>query len=162
MDVNILPHSDNLRRAGVACAIDSSMSRVEYYALGPWENYCDRNNGVMLGRYSTVIDSLKENYVKPQTTGDRGKMRELVLKDISGKGIRIQTEGDVSFSANRYTDEDLMNAKHQWELVKRPYIYMHLDGAQRGLGNASCGPGPMEEYIIPQKPVNFKLRLSGL
>ncbi len=162
MEVEILPHSTELRRAGLACAIDSSFSEVEYYALGPWENYCDRQSGVMLGRFSANVDELREDYVKPQTTGDRGEVRELVLRDTSGCGVKIETEGSVSFSANRNTDEDLMNAKHQWELKDRPYVYIHLDGAQRGLGNASCGPGPMEKYTIPQEPVTFKLRISGI
>ncbi len=160
MTVEILPHSAELRRAGVACAIDSSYSNVEYYALGPWENYCDRQSGVTLGRFYAKVDELCEDYVKPQTTGDRGKMRELILKDNAGHAVKIESEGNVSFSANRHTDEDLMNAKHQWELVNRPFVYLHFDVAQRGLGNASCGPGPMQKYIIPQEPVKFKLRIS--
>ena len=160
MTVEILPHSAELRRAGVACAIDSAYSNVEYYALGPWENYCDRQSGVTLGRFYAKVDELSEDYVKPQTTGDRCKMRELILRDNAGHAVKIESEGDVSFSANRHTDEDLMNAKHQWELVDRPFVYLHFDGAQRGLGNASCGPGPMQKYTIPQEPVKFKLRIS--
>ena len=54
--------------------------------------------------------------------GNREGLHELVLTDASGKGICIRTEGNVSFSALRYTDEDLMNTNHMWELKKRPYI----------------------------------------
>ncbi|MDY3062894.1 MAG: glycoside hydrolase family 2 TIM barrel-domain containing protein [Bacteroidaceae bacterium] len=161
IDVSIVPHSNRLRRAGVACAIDSALSEIEYYALGPVENYPDRRCGVTVGKYSATVDNLGEPYIKPQTTGDRGEMRSLLMKDRQGRGLFIETEGNVSFSAGRYTDEDLMNAPHSWQLEKRPYIVLHLDGAQRGLGNASCGPGPMERYVIPQKEVEYKIRLTG-
>ncbi|MGN1214454.1 MAG: glycoside hydrolase family 2 TIM barrel-domain containing protein, partial [Bacteroidaceae bacterium] len=159
IDVLITPHSNQLRRAGVSCAIDSSLSQIEYYALGPEENYPDRRSGVTLGKYNATVDNLGEPYIKPQTTGDRGEMRNLLMKDSQGRGILIETEGNVSFSAGRYTDEDLMNAPHAWQLEKKPYIMLHLDGAQRGLGNASCGPCPMERYMIPQKEVTYKIRL---
>ncbi len=160
VDVKIVPHSADLRRAGLACAIDSSLSSVKYYAFGPWENYCDRNSAVTIGRYAATVDQLAEPYIKPQTTGDRGAMRELVLEDKSGFGIKIEAEGDVAFSVNRHTDEDYMNAQHQWQLTDRPYLYLHLDGKQRGLGNASCGPGPMQCYIIEQSTVAYRLRIS--
>ena len=160
VDVKIVPHSADLRRAGLACAIDSSLSSVKYYALGPWENYCDRNSAVTIGRYAAAVDQLAEPYIKPQTTGDRGAMRELVLEDKSGFGIKIEAEGDVAFSVNRHTDEDYMNAQHQWQLVDRPYLYLHLDGKQRGLGNASCGPGPMQCYTIERSTVAYRLRIS--
>ena len=68
----------------------------------------------------------------------------------------------MSFSVNRNTDEDFMLAKHSWELKERPYIYLHLDGAQRGLVNASCGPGPLKYYTIPQIPIYYRLRISRL
>ena len=162
MDVTITPHSGELRRAGVVCQLDSNLTYVDYYAMGPFENYCDRHDGVMLGRYTGTVDGMMEHYIKPQTTGDRSGMRELVLTDKAGFGIKFEAEGNVAFSASRYTDADLMNAKHEWELKERPFVYLHLDGAQRGLGNASCGPSTMSKYCIPQKPVNYRLRISAV
>lgn len=161
MDVTITPHTQDLRRAGLVCQLDSSLQCVDYYALGPWENYCDRHDGVTVGRYATTVDELMEHYVKPQTTGDRAGLRELMLTTPDGYGLKIETEGNVSFSASRYTDTDLMNARHEWELEKQPFVYLHLDGAQRGLGNASCGPGTLQEYCIPQLPVNYRLRITS-
>ena len=68
----------------------------------------------------------------------------------------------LQVSALRYTDEDLMNTKHTWELQPRPYVVLHLDAALRGIGNASCGPETMLKYQIPQKPMSYKLRISAL
>ena len=56
-----------------------------------------------------------------------------------------------------------MNADHMWELTPRPYTVLHLDGAMRGIGNASCGQdvGTMPVYCVPAGPVSYKLRFSG-
>ena len=45
-------------------------------------------------------------YVKPQSMGNREGLRELKLTNCQGRGVSIQTEGGVSFSALRYTDAD--------------------------------------------------------
>lgn len=161
MEVTITPHTPNLRRAGVVCAIDSAYSTVDYYGKGPWENASDRSAGVLFGRYRSTADDLREIYVKPQSGGDRA-VYEVAFTGRDGKGMQISSDRLFFFSANRYTDKDLMDAPHEWELKSRPYLYLHLDAAQRGLGNASCGPGPMAKYTIPQQPVSYRLRLKGL
>ena len=158
--VEIDPKSNDLRRAGIAMALDTTFTDIDYYAMGPWENYPDRHDGVVLGRYSSAISDLGENYIKPQTTGDRCLLREMTLTSKTGLKLHFETEGDVSFSINRNTDADFMNAKHQWELTPRPFLYMHLDGALRGLGNASCGPGTMPMYCIPQQKVTYRFRMN--
>ena len=163
MDVKFEPKNENLRRAGLVCMIDSALSNVNYYAYGPWENYNDRKDGCLVGRYTTEVDSMTAEYVKPQSMGNREGLRELTLSNAKGQGIKIETEGNVSFSTLRYTDADFMNTNHMWELKKRPYIVMHLDAAMRGVGNASCGQDvdTMVKYRVPKKPLSYKLRISA-
>ena len=162
VDVTLSPKTGDLRRAGLVCGIDQSLSNVDYYAYGPWENYNDRMEGCAVGRYSDNVDQMVVQYVKPQSTGNREGLREASFTDAEGNGILIETEGKVSFSALRYTDEDLMNANHQWELQPRPYIVLHLDAVARGVGNASCGADvdTLPEYQVPQTPLSYKLRIS--
>lgn len=162
IDARFEPKTAELRRAGLVCMVDSALSRVDYYALGPWENYVDRKDGCLVGRYETSVDSMASPYVKPQTTGGREELRELTLRDRSGFGIRVETQGDVAFSALRYTDADLMEAAHFWEMTPRPAIVLHLDARQRGVGNASCGQDvdTLPQYRVPQQPLNYKLRIS--
>lgn len=163
IEATFTPHTADLRRAGLVCLLDSSLSDMEYYAYGPWENYCDRKDGVLVGRYTTTVAGSAENYVKPQSTGGREGLRELTLTDRSGHGIRITTEGTVGFSAQPYTDEDLMKASHTWELTARPYTVLHLDAWTRGVGNASCGQDvdTLPAYRVPEKPMTYKLRISA-
>ena len=162
VDATFTPKHGELRRAGLVCAIDSTLKQVDYYALGPWENYSDRKAGALAGRYSTKIGEMHERYVKPQSTGQREELRELVLTDASGFGIKIETEGNVSFSALPWTDADLMNTNHMWELQARPYTVLHFDAYHRGVGNASCGGvDTINKYKVPNKKMNYKLRISA-
>ena len=164
MEVTITPHSGNLRRAGISMGIDSTLTDMTYYAHGPLSNSNDRLDGQLPGTYQTTVSGSGERYVKPQSTGNReGLRRVLFTSPSTGRSLLIETEGHVNFSALPWTDADLMNANHTWELTPRGYTTLHLDGAMRGIGNASCGHdvGTMPAYCVPNQPVTYKLRFSG-
>ena len=78
--------------------------------------------------------------------------------DKQGKGLRIRLlNGELGFSAQHYADEELWQAKyhHQLKNIFRPEVILHLDAAMRGLGNASCGPGPLQKYELNEKSYNY-------
>lgn len=164
MEINatFTPQTADLRRCGLVCGIDPAFNRVDYYAYGPMENYNDRKDGSMLGRYTTTVQDMVEQYVKPQSMGNREGLRELKMTDANGCGLLIRIEGNVSFSTLRYTDQDLMNCKHLWELRERPYIVLHLDAVHRGVGNGSCGQDveTLPQYRVPQEKLSYKLRIT--
>ena len=164
IDASFEPMSADLRRAGLAMGIDSALSRVDYYALGPWENSNDRADGTTIGRYSSAVGEMDDKYMKPQSAGSRGEMREVAFIDPStGYKLLIQAEGPVSFSAMQNNDTQLMEAMHQWDLTPLPYTFLHLDAVSRGVGNASCGHDvdTMPEYRVPEAPLSYRLRLSS-
>ena len=158
------PQTADLRRCGLVCGLRPDLDQVDYYAYGPWENYVDRKDGCMVGRYVTTVDKMGGEYVKPQSMGNREGLRSMRLTDTAGKGIEVETEGTVSFSLQPYTDEDLMLAKHTWELQKRPYLVLHLDAAHRGVGNASCGSDvdTLPVYRVPQQPMSYTIRIHAV
>ncbi len=162
MTVTITPHSGNLRRAGISMGIDSTLTQMEYYAHGPLSNSNDRLDGQLPGTYTTTVATSGERYVKPQSTGNREGLRRVRFTNpATGRSLTIETEGNVNFSALPWTDADLMTAQHTWELTPRPYTVLHLDGAMRGIGNASCGQDvdTMPIYGVPSTPVTYTLRL---
>ncbi len=164
MKVTITPHSPNLRRAGISLGIDSTLTSMEYFAHGPLSNSNDRLDGQLPGTYTTTVANSGERYVKPQSTGNREGLRRVRFSNPeTGRSLTIETQGKVNFSALPWTDADLMNAAHTWELTPRPYTVLHLDGAMRGIGNASCGHdvGTLPAYCIPASPVTYVLRFSA-
>ncbi len=163
VDVTITPRSGDLRRAGISLPLDSALSRIEYVAHGPFSNSDDRMSGTPVGTYTTTPATMGEHYAKPQSTGNRQGLRRATFTGADGHGVIIETEGDVNFSALPWTDADLMNANHEWELTPRPYTVLHLDGAMRGIGNASCGAdvGTLPQYCVPAAPIAYRFRLSA-
>ena len=160
IDATFFPQTPNLRRVGLECAINAGLKYIQYYAYGPWENHSDRLDGCAVEVFNTTAHKMVVPYCKPQSTGNREGLRKVLFRNIHAKGIKIETEGNVSFSALPYTDNDLQKAKHQWELQEQPFITLHLDAYQRGVGNASCGPHTIEKYHIKQQPYKYKFRIS--
>ena len=141
----------DVRRVGMSLVFPSDFEYVEYYANGPWENYVDRKNGSYLGRYYTTVSDMFEPYPKPQSMGNREGLRDMLLCNKDGVGVKVQTRDDIAFSVLHYSDEQLKNAGHTWNLSKGGSVYAHFDCAQKGIGNGSCGQVvTLDKYLIPQ------------
>ena len=79
--------------------------------------------------------------------------------------MKVESEGEVAFSLLHYTDVELKNAAHPWELAEGGNVYAHFDALQRGIGNGSCGSGTgtLSEYQVPSSGTySYKLRFTPL
>ena len=168
LDAEYTAKKSNLRRIGLDMEFVEEYNQVEYYARGPWENYIDRCSGSPIGRYHTTVDDMFEPYPKPQSMGNREDLRDLTLytTDTDGRrGFRVETLGQVAFSVLAYSDTELKDAAHTWELVRRGSTYAHFDYMQRGIGNGSCGKntGTIPAYQLPTSGIyNHSLRFIPL
>ncbi len=156
MKVKFDPQRRGLRRLGLGMQFAAGFEDVEYYAKGPWSNYKDRQTGSYLGRYSTTVDEMVEEYVHPQTYGDRQALRELILTNKAAKvKLHIETQGPVSFSLSHY-DELMWNHSTHYErlhwsdLTRYDQVFAHFDYWQRGIGNNSCfSDSCLPQYEVP-------------
>lgn len=159
LGVSFSPIVNNLRRLGLGMRFPTRWNNVTYYACGPHENYIDRRDGAYLGVYSTTVTDMFEPYARPQSCGNHEGLRWLALSNDQGDGLRIETEGNVAFSMLHWDDKTLKNAKHCWNLTNSGEVFAHFDYMQKGLGNGSCGPGPLSKYMIPSSGTyGYKLR----
>ncbi|MGN1256870.1 MAG: beta-galactosidase domain 4-containing protein, partial [Bacteroidaceae bacterium] len=145
-------------RMGLQAVLDKSLEQVEWLGRGPLENYPDRLDVAFVGRYQNTVRGMEEKYIKPQSMGERWGISWLTLTDKQGKGMRIRLlSGELGFSAQHYADEELWQAQyhHQLKNIFRPEVVLHLDAAMRGLGNASCGPGPLQKYELREKSYSY-------
>lgn len=145
-------YSNDLRRIGSRITLPASFEKVNYYARGPWETYFDRSDAGFFGRHTTTVTDLFTAYARPQSCGNRTALRDLTLTDtVTGMALRVETEGQVSFTALHYEDKALAAVKHCWELTPGNVV-VHFDYQQKGLGNASCGQGTgtLSQYLCPQ------------
>ena len=138
-------------RLGLQQFLIPALENVRWYGRGPIENYQDRKDCARVGIWNTTVTAMREAYVRSQSMGERTDTRWLELTDNEGKGIRITSlGGTLDFSSLHYTDQDLWNTKygHDLDKVYRPEIVLSLDCAMRGIGNASCGPGPLQKFEL--------------
>lgn len=136
------------RRLGFSLNFPSDMSKVRYYARGPRASYIDRLNGEDFGLYETTVKDMYEPFAHPQSNGNRIGLRWLTLTNNEGNGVKVETSGDVAFSLTPWTEAELRTARHEWELPTSNRVVAHFDAIQQGLGNKSCGPGPLPKYEI--------------
>ena len=136
------------RRLGFSLNFPSDMSKVRYYARGPRASYIDRLDGEDFGLYETTVKDMYEPFAHPQSNGNRIGLRWLTLTNNEGNGVKVETSGDVAFSLTPWTEAELRTARHEWELPTSNRVVAHFDAIQQGVGNASCGPGPLAEYKI--------------
>ena len=69
--------------------------------------------------------------------------------------ISVVSEKPFSFNASRYTQEELTQKAHNFELVPSPYTVLWIDFTQDGIGSNSCGPGPEEQYQFKENEFTF-------
>ncbi|MEH6305172.1 glycoside hydrolase family 2 TIM barrel-domain containing protein [Olivibacter sp. CPCC 100613] len=148
-----------LARIGFTTAINAGHEMVEWLGRGPHENYVDRKQAAFFGRYQSTIEQLGTPYMRPQSMANREDTKWLKLTNKNNQGVIIVADDKFGFSASHYTERDLHNAKHPYELKARPQIILNIDYAQRGLGNGSCGPITLPQYQIAKEPINFSFSL---
>ncbi len=151
-----------LPRMGVRLMLDSALEQMAYYGRGPWENYVDRNTGSDLGFYTGTVTGQYVPYVRPQECGGKSDVRWVAFTDNSGRGVHFTFPKPLFVTALHYMSEDLDGSRHRNGMERifnplrpRPEICLALDIAQTGLGGASCGPIPLEKYIVRARPFDY-------
>lgn len=160
------PSETSLPRIGLRWMFDQSLENLEWFGRGPIENYPDRKAAAFVGRYASTVDGMRENYVRSQSMGTRTETRWLALTDGENCGVKVTAlDGAFDFTALHFTDEDIWGAKygHDLDKVRRQETVLNIDCATRGLGSASCGPGPRPEFqLAPGTTYSTSFRIAPL
>ena len=155
----------DLPRLSLQTGLNPALEKVTWFGRGPMENYQDRKNAAYVGLYSSTVEDMREYYARAQTMGERCDSRWIMLTDCNGRGIKITPHGTIDFSTLHYTDRELWKVKygHDLDNIRCSEIVLNLDCMQRGLGNASCGPGPRPKYEIKKDSVyKYAFRIEAL
>lgn len=143
-----------LPRFGVRMMLPKDMVKVQYYGLGPVESYADKCRASWHGRFEETVDSLHEDYIFPQENGSHCDVSYVMVGE-GDREISVVSEKPFSFNASRYTQEELTQKAHNFELVPSPYTVLCIDFTQDGIGSNSCGPGPEEQYQFKENEFTF-------
>jgi beta-galactosidase/evolved beta-galactosidase subunit alpha len=163
MDVQGIPEGKPpvmLPKIGLQMELPCELDRVKWYGRGPGENYSDSKEACRVGVYTASVDGLFTPYIYPQENGNRTDVRWISITDASGLGLLAVGNPTLEFSARRYTDKDLEEAKHASELVPRDFVTLNLDYRQNGLGSNSCGPAQMPDHKVTPGAFTFRIGLT--
>lgn len=151
-----------LPRLGLRFFLPKDYKNVEYLGYGPNESYIDKHRSSWLGRFKSSVDDLYVDYIKPQENSSHYNCEEAILSSPLGKSIRVSTTAPFSFNASRYTQEELAQKAHNYELQQSDYTLLCVDYKMSGVGSNSCGPDLAEKYQLCEEAISFKVTLQFL
>ena len=146
-----------LPRFGIRLFLNEEFENIKYFGKGPYESYVDKNKSTYFDLFDFSVDEMHEDYIKPQENGSRSDTRYMILSNKS-KDISVSVDAvnkPYSFNVSHYSQEQLENTAHNFELQKEPYTILCIDYAQNGIGSQSCGPRTEEKYLFNTEKFKF-------
>ncbi|MDR2753164.1 MAG: DUF4981 domain-containing protein [Oscillospiraceae bacterium] len=150
-----------LLKFGLRLGLRPELARVRWFGRGPHESYCDRKTGQILKQHEMPVAELEHRYMRPQENGNRTDVRFVQLTREDGKGLRVEGDGTLNFSASRASQETLDRAAHQHEVTPDPFLTLCVDGFQRGVGGDMPGWAVLHApYKLPPARYAYHIKLT--
>ncbi len=141
-------------RFGLTLTLPREYRSVSYLGYGPDESYQDKHRASWIDRFETSVDSLHEDYVRPQENGSH-----FHCYDVQVGPLRAEGRMPFSFNASYYTEQELTEKGHNYELEKSGHVIWHLDYGMSGVGSNSCGPVLLEKYRLDEEEIHWEMIL---
>ena len=140
-------------RVGVRFDLPRELRHASWFGTGPNESYPDTRQAARVGRFTADIDELNVAYSRPQETGHRSELRELVISDAQAPRLAVTTwpnreQHRPGFTLTGYTPQQLDRARHPYELGASDRVYLFLDDAVHGIGSRACGVDVLPEHAL--------------
>ena len=148
---------------GMMFKLDADYDTVKWYGLGPQETYEDRQHGGKYGVYENKVADNVAEYLVPQESGNKCRVRYAKVMDKKGRGMLFFGD-ELSFSALPYTPHELENAAHHFELPPVHYTVVRVAKKQMGVGGDDSWGAPVhpEYHIDVTKPLTLRFGFRGI
>jgi len=152
---------DTVPRIGTTLRLPGCYQQVAYCGWGPGETYCDSRQNGRKDVFYTTVDALSFRYECPQDSGNRTDTDWIALYD-GDAGLAIASPVGRDVSAHNCESRDLWKASHACDVPRRPFVELHVDARNAGLGSGSCGPGPLSGYSAQTVPFDIRYALAPM
>ncbi|MEC1522771.1 glycoside hydrolase family 2 TIM barrel-domain containing protein [Neobacillus niacini] len=145
--------------------VSADYDQLEWYAMGPEENYSDRAAGARLGVFTNKVTDNLSGYVKPQESGNRTGVRWVNLTNSDGHGMKISSASrPVECNFSPYTAFELENAAHYYELPNVHYTVVTVAGKQMGVGGDDSWGAPVypEHLVNANEDMEFEFTIQPI
>lgn len=159
MDVDRNEEYSMLPRFGVRIFLPKDMEKVTYYGMGPQESYRDKHRATTHGKFSCLVSDMHEDYLRPQENGSHYDCDYVIVKGEEDR-LTVVSDDAFSFNASVYTQEELTEKRHNYELNPSGCTVLCIDYAQNGIGSNSCGQPLLEKYRLDDAKFHFGITIS--
>jgi beta-galactosidase len=149
-------------RFGMEFVMPEGNENLEYFGLGPDENYSDMNHHVYMGKFKSTVTDQYFPYIKPQEHGTHCNVKWAAVWDNFGRGLLFKAVTHFDFNASHFTSDDLTKAAHTNELNPRGETIIRIDYKNGGIGTGSCGPYTFEKYQFTEKKVEYSFTVKPI
>ena len=153
----------DIPRVGMQMTMPGDFNQITWFGRGPIENYQDRYTAAAVGRYSMGLEDFIHDYIRPQENANRTDVRWFAVQAEDGAGILAVGDPVINASAWPYSMDDLEESTHAYQVPRRDFTTVNLDGEQMGVGgDNSWGARALKQYLIDPEPHSYRFRLTPL
>lgn len=146
-----------LPRFGVRVFLPQGFENVKYQGYGANESYVDKRRASYHAAFETTVTAMHEDYIRPQENGARYGCQSV---SIASQNAAIKAAGEsFSFNASHYTQEELTQKAHNFELEPCGSTVLCLDYKQSGVGSNSCGPELAKKWQFDEEKFSWDITL---
>ncbi len=153
-----------LPRVGGMWKVPSNLTQFQWYGRGPHESYWDRKSSARIGKYEGTVADQFVPYGRPQENGNKSDVRWATLTDEEGVGLLVSAiETELNINVHDYSLDNLTTARHPFDLKPAPFITLHVDLQQMGLGgDDSWNPRTHEEFLLSDQLYRYQYRIRAI
>ena len=149
-----------LPRFGLRFFLKNELEYVSYYANGPMESYVDKHMASVKRCYHDRVSDMHEDYIRPQENGSHIGGEYIVLSEGETKKLAvIRNNKPFTFNLSHYSQEELENKAHNYELEESDSTILCLDYMQSGCGSAICGPPLANKWQLNMDKYVFETQI---
>ena len=148
-----------LPRFGIRLFMPREFDRVDYFGYGPYESYCDKHRADYIGNFTASVAELHEDYIRPQENGSHFGCKYMLISD-GETSVKFTSGESFSFNASEYTEGELAEKKHNFELEKCGSTVVCIDSLMAGVGSNACGPALAEKYRLPLPKISAAFHIE--
>ncbi len=149
-----------LPRFGLRMFLPKDFKQAEYFGYGPYESYIDKHRCSYMGKFKQNVSDMYEDYIRPQENSSHYGCQYLRVSAGENNSFEVTGEEDFSFNVSEYTQEELTQKMHNFELEKIGHTVVCLDYKNSGIGSNSCGPELIKKYRLDEEKIAFCWKLS--
>jgi beta-galactosidase len=163
IDTDIKPVGETLisfARIGYSLIVKKGFEQFSWYGYGPYDTYNDRHSGARIGMFTGTVDEQFTHYAYPQENGNKYRCSWASLTDNQDMGLVAEGMPTIESSAMHYSLDNLSEAMDESQLKYTDNIIWNIDCKTYPIGNRSCGPPPLDKYLLLAQPVSFSFTIT--